>query len=136
MAVRSETVKAGERREMDKSDVPRITCEDLKQLFDSGEGVVVIDTRDSGSYGRDHIKGAINIYYNPAGDPIERELPFMALPGDRLLVFYCDCMDEADSSIMANELKAQRYDINNIKVLEQGYIRWKELGYPTEESEY
>jgi rhodanese-related sulfurtransferase len=121
---------------VENSEVPRITCKDLKRLVDKGEQVVIIDTRDSGSYGNDHIKGAINIYYNPAGDPIERELPFMALPADKLLVIYCDCVDESDSSIMATELKAQRYDIKNIKVLKQGYMRWKELDYPTEKSEY
>jgi 3-mercaptopyruvate sulfurtransferase SseA len=33
-------------------------------------------------------------------------------------------------------LKSQRYDISDIRVLIQGFMRWKELGYPVEKSEY
>jgi rhodanese-related sulfurtransferase len=121
---------------MDNTDVSRITSEDLKQLIDQNTKVVIIDTRTSSSYRDEHIKGAINIYYNPVGDPIEREMTFMALPADKTLVIYCDCIDESDSTIMAEQLKSQRYDISDIRVLVQGYMRWKELGYPTEKSEY
>jgi rhodanese-related sulfurtransferase len=121
---------------MKNNEVSRITCEDLKQLMDEGEKLVIIDTRASSGYREEHIKGAINIYYNPAGDPVEREMTFTALPADRPLVIYCDCIDEYDSAIMAQELKYQRYDIDDVRVLSQGFMRWKELGYPTEKSGY
>lgn len=121
---------------MENKEVPRITCEDLKQLMDKGEKLVIIDTRASSSYRAEHIKGAINIHYNPAGDPVERGMTFTALPADRPLVIYCDCIDESDSSIMAQELKYQRYDIDDVRVLKLGFMRWKELGYPTEKSAY
>ena len=64
------------------SGVPRITCQELKQLIDSGEKVVIIDTRDSRAYTEQHITGAVNIYYNPFGDPVEREIRLAALPAD------------------------------------------------------
>jgi len=121
---------------MEYNEVPRITCEDLKQLMDKGEPVLIIDTRTSSSYNEEHIKGAFNIYYNLAGDPVERAITFTALPADKPLVFYCDCLDESDSAMMALELKSQRYDIDEVKALSQGFMRWKELGYPTEKSAY
>ena len=61
-------------RKMEINEVPRITCEELKQLIDKGENVVIIDTRKSSGYNAEHIKGAINIYYNPAGYQMEREM--------------------------------------------------------------
>ena len=113
--------------------MPRITCEDLKQLMDKGEEII-IDTRTSSSYNEEHIKGAFNIYYNPASDPMERAMTFTALPADKPIVIYCDCTDESESAMMALELMDQRYDIDEVKALSQGFMRWKELGYPTEKS--
>lgn len=75
---------------MESNEVPRITCEELKQLIDKGEKLVVVDTRGSGSYDTEHIKGAINISYDPSGDPMEREMTLTALPMDKLTVLYCD----------------------------------------------
>ena len=120
---------------MANSEVPRITCEELKKFLDRGEKVVIIDTRTNSVYREEHIQGAINIYYNPTGDPFERQMTFTALPADKPLVLYCDCLDDSESADMAIEVKSQRYDIDNIRVLEQGINRWKELDYPTEKSE-
>jgi rhodanese-related sulfurtransferase len=75
---------------MENNEVPRINCEELKQLIDQGEKVVIIDTREYGSYHAEHIEGAVNIYYNPLGYPPDREMTLAALPADKLLVFYCD----------------------------------------------
>ena len=121
---------------MENNDIPRLKCEELEEMIEKGEKFVIIDTRATASYKDDHIKGAINIYLNPGGDPFERQMTFMALPADKPLVIYCDCVDESDSLIMAREIKDSRYDINDIKVLELGINRWKELGYPTEKSEF
>jgi rhodanese-related sulfurtransferase len=121
---------------MENSDIPRIKCEELQEMIEKGEKVVIIDTRATAAYKDDHIKGAINIYLNPGGDPFERQMTFMALPADKPLVVYCDCVDESDSLIMAGEIKNARYDISNVKVLELGINRWKELVYPTETSEF
>lgn len=121
---------------MENKDIPRIKCEELQQIIEEGEKVIVIDTRSSVIYKDNHIKGAINIHLNPGGDPFERQMTFMALPADKSLVIYCDCVDESDSLIIAREIKDARYDITDIKVLEMGINRWKELGYPTEKSEF
>ncbi len=75
---------------MESNEVPRITCPELKQMIDKGEKPVVVDTRGSGGYAGGHIKGAINIFYDPSGDPMEREMTLAALPVDKLIVIYCD----------------------------------------------
>jgi rhodanese-related sulfurtransferase len=72
------------------NSVPRITCQELKHLIDSGERVVIIDTRESRAYTEQHITGAVNIFYNPLGDPMDREIRLSALPTDALLTLYCD----------------------------------------------
>ena len=117
---------------MDINDVPRITCEELRQLVEKGERVVIIDTRKSSGYNADHIKGAVNIYYNPSGYQMEREMMLSALPLVVLLVFYCDCIDDSESSIMALETMNLGYGTNNVRALNGGFLRWKELDYPTE----
>lgn len=70
-------------------EISRITAEELKQLIDEEADIVIIDTRDSLSYNYGHIPGAINIYYDPTGDPMMREMTLIALPGDKLIALYC-----------------------------------------------
>ena len=70
-------------------EVSRITAEELKQLMDKKSEYVLVDTRDSESYNQGHIKGAINIHYNPVGDPVAREMMLLALPMDELIIVYC-----------------------------------------------
>ena len=111
-------------------NIPRISAEDLKQMIEKGEDLVSIDTRDGGSYDAGHIKGAINIYYNPTADPTERQMMLIALPMDKLLVTYCDCTDDANSAKLADELYKLGYDRDKVKVLSGGSLRWVELKYP------
>ena len=70
-------------------EVLRITPQELKALIDSGTPPVIVDTRDGLSYSVGHVPGAINIYYDPAGDPMNREMMLVALPMDKLVVLYC-----------------------------------------------
>lgn len=111
-------------------DLPRITAEELKQMIDNNAELVSVDTRDSGSYGAGHIKGAVNIYYDPTSDPMNRQMMLMALPMDKLIVTYCDCTDDASSATIAQELYNLGYDRDKIKVLSGGSLRWVELKYP------
>lgn len=112
--------------------MPRITCEELRQLTEKGESVVIIDIRKSSGYKAEHIKGAINIYHNPSEYQMEREMMFSALPLDILLVFYCDCIDDSESALMALEMMNMGYDVNNVRALSGGFLRWKELDCLTE----
>jgi rhodanese-related sulfurtransferase len=110
--------------------VLRITPDELRQLIDKGADLVVIDTRDNGSYDAGHIKGAINVYFDPTADPTERQMMLMALPMDKLLVTYCDCTDDANSAKMADELYKLGYDRDKVKALAGGSLKWVELKYP------
>ena len=69
--------------------ISRISAEQLKKLIDEKSDIVIVDTRDSLSYEYGHIPGAINIYYDPNGDPATREMTLVALPADKLIVLYC-----------------------------------------------
>ena len=69
--------------------ISRITAEELKKLIDEKSDIVIVDTRDSLSYDYGHIPGAVNIYYDPNGDPMNREMTLVALPADKLIVLYC-----------------------------------------------
>lgn len=110
--------------------IPRITAQELRQLVDAGADIVIVDTRDSGSYDAGHIKGAINIYFDPTADPTERQMMLMALPMEKVLVTYCDCTDDANSAKMADELYKLGYDRDKVKVLAGGSLKWVELKYP------
>lgn len=110
--------------------IPRITVEELRQMIDKGGELVVVDTRDSGSYDAGHIKGAINIYYDPTSDPTDRQMMLMALPMDKLVVTYCDCTDDANSAKMADELYKLGYDRDKLKALAGGSLKWVEMKYP------
>jgi rhodanese-related sulfurtransferase len=111
-------------------NIPRITVEDLRQMIDKGADLVIVDTRDNGSYNAGHIKGAINIYYDPTADPTGRQMMLMALPMDKLVVTYCDCTDDANSARMADELYKLGYDLDKIKALAGGSLKWVEMKYP------
>ena len=66
-------------------ELPRVTCEQLKQMIDSGEPLVVVDTRAGPTYNIGHIPQSINIPYQRI-DEIETSL--LALPKDRPIIFY------------------------------------------------
>jgi|WetSurMetagenome_2_1015567.scaffolds.fasta_scaffold619781_2 rhodanese-related sulfurtransferase len=119
---------------MDTNQVPRISCEDLKLMMEKGEKVVVIDTRDTTSYEAEHVAGAVNIYYDPSGNSMERDLMLSGLPADSLLVPYCDCEGDTTSAIMAMDLMNLCFDADKVKALHDGITRWRELGFPMEKS--
>jgi rhodanese-related sulfurtransferase len=111
-------------------NLPRISAEELKQMIDKGVDRVTVDVRDGSSYEAGHIKGAINIYYNPTADPMDRQMMLIALPMDKLIVTYCDCTDDASSANIAQELYKLGYDQDKVKILAGGSLRWIELKYP------
>ena len=77
-------------RSVENSEILRISCEEVNQLIVNVEDAVLIDIRSHSSYEAGHLKGAVNIYYNPTGSPFDREITLSALPVDKLLIIYCD----------------------------------------------
>jgi len=109
---------------------PRITAEEVERLIKDKKDVVIVDTDDSISYEAEHIKGAVNITYDPTTDARAEDDTLSALPGDKLLVFYCNCPHEEDSAPMVLEMQQLGYDAAKVKALQGGLTRWEQLGYP------
>lgn len=66
-----------------RSKVPRITAKELKSRLDSGEDILIIDTRTRSFYDSSHIAGSIQIL----GPEIAEHLD--ELPRDVDIVLYC-----------------------------------------------
>lgn len=113
---------------MEKTDVPRITIQELKEMMDNGIEVVIIDTQPRALYAMGHIKGAISL---PWKSQIALE-DVWALQGDIPIVTYCDCgPGESDSADMAAQLLKMGFD--DVKALKHPSVRgWQEAGYPME----
>lgn len=110
--------------------VPRITAEEVQRLIKDKGNVVLVDTDDSESYADEHIQGAVNIAYDPTADPRAQDEALSALPGDRLIVFYCNCPHEEDSAPFVLEMWQLNYDHDKVKALQGGLVRWEQLKYP------
>jgi predicted sulfurtransferase len=66
-----------------KSEVPRITVQELKERMDSGEAVVIGDTRGEAEYNVRHVAGAVSI-------PLQQvEAHLEGLPRDQEIILYC-----------------------------------------------
>lgn len=101
-----------------------ITPEELKKLIDEGsDKIVIVDNAPAEAYEEEHIPGAVNL---PWAQAIR---PPIKLPHNKTLVLYCPCgPGDADSIDMSKKLK--RFGYFNTKVLEGGYFKWLDLGYP------
>ncbi len=109
-------------------DIPQIKPEELKKLIESGDqSIVIVDVQPKGAYDMGHVKGAVNFPWAPTlksnGD----------LPKDKTLILYCDCAHEEDSTDVATQLK-ESFGYTNIKLLDGGWSRWREAGYPMEKN--
>ncbi len=79
-------------------EIPRITCELLKQMMDRGDVLVLVDARAQWGFKGGYLPGAINIPNElvPPALPEEMEeapielMKLMMLPKDKLVIFYCD----------------------------------------------
>ncbi len=105
-------------------EVPGIKPEALKKLIDSKDtNILVVDTQPKGAYDLGHVKGAINFPWAP-----ELKSPGK-LPKNKTLILYCDCAHEEDSIDVADQLM-KKWGYTNLKLLEGGWSKWQELGYP------
>ena len=106
-------------------EVQSIKPEELKKLIESKADILVVDNQPKGAYDMEHIPGAVNFPWAP-----QIKVP-VNLPRNKMLILYCACSHEEDSTDVAEKLMRE-FGYHNIKVLEGGWLRWVELGYPTE----
>lgn len=109
------------------AEFQHISAEELKKLIESKADMLVVDTQPKGAYEIGHIKGAINL-------PWAKEIKGpVKLPKNKLLILYCDCTHEEDSTDLATQLTEKfGYKSSKIKILTGGWSAWLKLGYPTE----
>lgn len=104
-------------------NLPRITAEELKIKYGNKESYILIDARPHNSYLEGYIPGARNIPNNPWDESFNE---LAKLPKDRLIVTYCDCIDDDEAAIAANRLILSGYD--DVKILWKGIYAWKNIG--------
>jgi rhodanese-related sulfurtransferase len=104
-------------------EVQSIKPEELKKLIESKSDIVVVDNQPKGAYDMGHIAGALNF---PWASQIKTP---SNLPRNKLLILYCACSHEEDSTDVAEQLM-KRFGYKQVKVLEGGWLGWAELGYP------
>jgi rhodanese-related sulfurtransferase len=106
-------------------EIPKIKAEELRKLLESKADIIVVDNQPKGAYEIEHIPGAINF---PWAMQIKGPV---SLPRDKMLILYCACEHEEDSTHVAEEL-IEKFGYVKIKLLEGGWLQWVKLGYPIE----
>lgn len=133
----------------DDPNMPRITVEALKKMFDDKQYPILIDTRSKYLYDIEHIWGARSIPNDSLGIATETATAvvpgttdkpagaaaiaqYLLLPRDVLIVFYCDCPDDNESVRAVATLLSLNagFDPNNVKVLWKGIAAWDEISGP------
>ena len=103
-------VGCGQTNQTQEAVYMNITAEEAKQIMDSEEGYIILDTRTQAEYDEGHIPGAIVIPHDEITDRAEEELPHK----DQLLLVYC-------RSGRRSKLAAEA-------LVELGYTNIKEFG--------
>lgn len=108
------------------ADIPRLKQAELKVLIENSDpNILVVDTQPKEVYDSGHIKGAVSF-------PWEDNLKSTGnLPRNKTLILYCDCANEEDSADVGEQL-IKRFEYTNVKVLEGGWTKWLEAGYPVD----
>lgn len=92
----------------------------VRAELDRGARFVFVDARPSGDFAMNHILGAISLPF------FDASVCAASLPLDVWYITYCGC-PHAESSIVAKAIIAAG---GKAKVLDEGYIAWKEAGHP------
>jgi rhodanese-related sulfurtransferase len=132
--------------ESESAELQYIKAEELRRLIEGNDStILVLDVQPKAAYDSGHIKGAVNF---PWAMNIEGPV---TLPRDKILILYCDCASEVvssdilagltgkpescsaedDSTDVADQLMS-KFGYKKLKILEGGWSRWQQLGYPIE----
>jgi rhodanese-related sulfurtransferase len=107
-----------------------ISPEELKAMIEGGADIAIADAQPAEGFALGHIKGAVNVPWDmqiasPGG-----------LPTDKLVVVYCACApEETPSGTDAGDVAMQlitRFGYTKIAVLDGGWVRWQQYGFPSE----
>lgn len=95
----------------------------VKEAMDQGLKFIFVDARPGSDFLLGHIPGAVSLPF------FDAESCAASLPRDVLYVTYCAC-PHAESGIVA---KAIIDSGGKAKVLDEGFIAWKQAGYPVQQ---
>jgi 3-mercaptopyruvate sulfurtransferase SseA len=108
------------------ADIKQISADEVKKLIESKKtDFLIVDTQPKGAYNLGHVKGAINFPWAPDLKSPEK------LPKNKMLILYCDCSHEEDSTDTAKQLM-EKWGYTNLRILEGGWANWQNAGYPIE----
>lgn len=110
----------------DANEVPNISVADAKKEVDAGTAVI-IDSRSEAVYKMEHIAGSINV---PQGSTKEK---YDILPKGKKAIIYCSCNGEGTSISLAYHMN--QAGIPETYAMIEGFIGWKNAGYPMEKSQ-
>jgi rhodanese-related sulfurtransferase len=109
-----------------KSRVRENTPEDVKRKQEAGEKFHFVDVREDNEWQKGHAAGAIHMGKGIIERDIEKAIP----DRDAEIVLYCG--GGFRSALAADALQKMGY--KNVISMDGGWTRWRELGYPIEES--
>jgi rhodanese-related sulfurtransferase len=107
-----------------KSRIREITPEETYARQQSGDAVLVVDTREDNEWGRGHVAGAVHL----GKGIIERDIEKVAPELDREIILYCG--GGFRSALAADTLQQMGY--TNVKSMSEGWRGWTQRGLPTE----
>jgi len=107
------------------AELQHVSAEELKKLIESKAAILVVDVQPKGAYKIGHIPKAVNFPWAP-----DIKSPGK-LPKNKTLILYCDCSHEEDSTDTAQQLMS-KFGYTDIKLLEGGWSKWQQSGYPVE----
>jgi rhodanese-related sulfurtransferase len=107
-------------------EIQKISATEVKKMIEANQtDFLVVDVQPKEVYDMEHVKDAVSF-------PLETPLTSAGnLPMDKMLILYCACAHDEDSTDAATQL-IEKFGYKNVKLLEGGWINWKKLGYPVD----
>ena len=103
-----------------------ISVADVKAAYDAQASLIFLDARPTVDYNLRHIIDAYSIPF------YEVEEHFPRFPTGVWYIAYCGC-PHSESGIVADYFLANGHE--TVGILDEGYLEWDALGYPTEPGE-
>jgi rhodanese-related sulfurtransferase len=105
-----------------KSRVKEVDYKEIKKRIDSGEKLILVDTREDLEWAKGHVPGAIHLGKGVIERDIEKTVPDHNAP----VVLYCG--GGFRSALAADNLQKMGY--TNVISMDCGWRGWTESGYP------
>lgn len=105
-----------------------ISLDQALEAYEAGKALF-LDARDPASFASGHLPGALNMPPSEAAS-MAQEIRTLAEAG-MVPVAYCDGVDCPLSGELARALK--ELGVEDVRVLVNGWSRWRDAGYPVEE---